>query len=53
MDVDKLHSDIRSALRMDLITSSRLDNLTTRWDVNSDGFLLLDNRIYVPDVNDL
>jgi len=53
MDVDKLHSNIQSALQLDPITSSQLKNLTTRWHVNSNGFLLLDNRIYILDVNDL
>ena len=53
MDIDKLYSDIRSALWTDPSTSSRLDNLTARWHVNPEELLLLDNRIYVPNVNDL
>jgi len=53
MDVEKLHSNIQSSLQSDPITLTRLDNLTPRWHVNSNGFLLLDNRIYIPDVNNL
>src|SRR5713101_7732333 len=53
MDIEKLHSDIQSSLQSDPIASVHLDSPSPRWSINSDGFLLLDNRIYVPDVNDL
>jgi len=53
MDVDQLYSDIRSSLRDDPTASARLDNPTDCWTVTTDGLLLLDKRIYVPDANDL
>ena len=54
MDIEKLHSDIRSSLRSDPITSTQLDSLSPpRWSINSKGFLLLDDKIYVPDTTDL
>ena len=54
MDSEKLHSDILSALRSDPVTSAHLDNLpNSRWSLETDQLLRLDNRIYVPDVSDL
>ena len=45
MDIEKLHSDP--------ITSAQLDSPSPRWSINSEGFLLLDDKIYVPDTSDL
>jgi hypothetical protein len=53
IDIESLHSDIRSGLRSDPAISGHLDNPTLRWSLNSEGLLLLDNRIYVPDVDNL
>ena len=53
MDIEKLCSDICLSLCSDLITSAQLDSPSPRWSVNSEGFLLLDNKIYVPDTADL
>ena len=53
MDIKKLHSDIRSSLCSDLIASAQLDSPSPRWSVDSEGFLLLDDKIYVPDTSNL
>ena len=53
MDIEKLCSDIHSSLCSDLIASAKLDSPSSRWSVNSKGFLLLDNKIYIPDTSDL
>jgi hypothetical protein len=53
LDYEQLHSDIRAALPDDPIASEHLANPQGRWSTNADGFLLLDDRIYVPDANDL
>ena len=55
MDIDQLHSDIRSALSTDPIASIHLksEKPDPRWSLNSDGLLRRDNRIYVPDSDDL
>ena len=49
MDIKKLHSDICS----DPITSTQLDSPSPCWSVNSEGFLLLNNKIYIPNTSDL
>ena len=49
MDIKKLHSDIHS----DLIASAQLDSPSPHWSINSEGFLLLNNKIYVPDTSNL
>ena len=56
LDVEQLRSDILSSLPNDpvaspLISAESIDD--PRWTVNSEGFLLWDNRIYVPEANDL
>ena len=51
--IEKLRSDIRSSLHSDPIASTQLDSPSPRWSVNSEGFLLLDNKIYVPDTPNL
>ena len=53
MDIQSLHSDIRSALRDDSVISEHLSNPIHRWFKDPKGLLHLDNRIYVPDVSDL
>ena len=53
MDIEKLHSDIRSSLHSDPIASAQLDSLSLRWSIDSKGFLLLDDKIYIPKTSDL
>src|SRR5215471_7608257 len=60
MDMEKLHDDIRAALPKDPAISERLEFLKSaksppisRWTLDPSGFLRLDDRIYVPDVDDL
>ena len=53
MDIEKLHSDIRSSLCSNPITSTQLDSPSPHWSIDSKGFLLLDNEIYVPNTSDL
>ena len=53
MDIEKLRSDICSSLCSDPITSAQLDSPSPCWSVNSKGFLLLDDKIYVPNTTDL
>ena len=53
MDIEKLCSNICSSLHSDPIASSQLDSPSPRWSVDSEGFLLLNNKIYVPDTSDL
>ena len=54
MDSEKLLADIRTNLASDPIASEHLgDNSDPRWQTNSDGLLLHDQRTYVPDVSDL
>jgi len=54
MDVETLHSDILSALPSDPIAQVHLtDPLDSCWSTNKAGFLQLDGRIYIPDLDDL
>ena len=54
MDMETLHSDILSALPSDPIAQVHLaDPLDSHWSTNKAGFLRLDGRIYVPDLDDL
>jgi hypothetical protein len=54
MDVEQLHKDILSALPNDPIRSARMsDPLDNRWTMDNSGFLHCDNRIYIPESNDL
>jgi hypothetical protein len=54
MDVEQLHKDILSALPNDPIGSEHMsDPLDDRWTVDDSGFLYCDNRIYIPESNDL
>ena len=53
MDLEQLNHDILLALPKDLLYLAHLDTPKPRCSVNSDGFLCLDNRIYIPDSNNL
>ena len=57
MDIESLHNSIRSALSSDPESALGLeyanDPNKPRWSIRSDGLLLLDNRIYVPNHSDL
>src|SRR5215471_4577753 len=60
MDMEKLHDDIRAALPKDPAISERLEFLKSaksppisQWTLDLSGFLHLDDRIYVLDVDDL
>ena len=53
MDIEKLCSNIRSSLCSDPIASTQLDFPSPCWSIDSEGFLLLDNKIYVPDTANL
>ena len=55
-DAEQLHNDILFALSSDSLASVHLSTSepsNSRWSIDSDGFLHLDDRIYVPDANDL
>jgi len=54
MDVETLHSDILSVLPSDPIAQVHLtDPPDSHWSTNKAGFLRLDGRIYVLDLDDL
>ncbi|HEV7736493.1 MAG TPA: reverse transcriptase domain-containing protein [Chlamydiales bacterium] len=54
MDLEQLHKDIKDALADDLIAKKHLSEPSDpRWTVSEDGFLRQDNKIYVPEANDL
>ena len=53
MDIEKIHSDILSSLPPDPIASAQVDSLSPHWSIDSEGFLLFDEKIYVPDNSDL
>ena len=54
MDVERLHTDILSALSSDLTAQTHLsDSLNPRWTTDANGFLRLDRCIYVPEADDL
>ena len=53
MDTEKLHSDIQSSLQSDPIASIQLNSPSPRWSVDSEGFLLFDEKIYISDHSDL
>ena len=52
MDLDTLHQDILSALPDDPITTKHIST-DGRWSTDSNGLLLLDNRIYIPSAGNL
>ena len=54
MNVETLHSDILSALPSDPIAQIHLsDPPDSRWSTDKAGFLRLDGRTYLPDLDDL
>ena len=54
VDIEQLHKDILAALSANSIAQSHLsDPSNSRWSKDSTGLLCLDDRIYVPDTNDL
>ena len=53
MDIEKLHSNIRSSLCSNPIASAQLNSLSPRWSIDPKGFLLLNDKIYVPDTTNL
>ena len=54
MDTEKLHKDILANLASDTTAQKHLgDTSDPKWTTTSDGFLRLDDKIYVPDVEDL
>jgi hypothetical protein len=54
MDIDQLHKDILTALPNDPIASNHLPEPSDpRWTMDDRGFLRCDNRIYVPESNNL
>ena len=56
IDVEQLRSDILSSLPNDPVTSPLLSSESLsdpRWTINPEGFLLRDNRIFVPEADNL
>jgi hypothetical protein len=53
IDYDQLHTNILSALPSDPLATEHLSNPLGRWSKDSASLLRLDDRIYVPDTNDL
>jgi len=54
MDLEQLTEDIRSAYLHDPISSAQLPTPSApKWSLSEDGMLLLNERLYVPDHNDL
>jgi len=54
VNVEQLHKDILTALPSDPVAlSHKSDSSDSRWSTDSTGLLCLDDRIYVPDINDL
>ena len=54
IDIKKLHDEIRHSLHLDCLLAAQLPTPTdANWTMNSNGLLLLNDRIYVPDAADL
>src|SRR6266581_4304171 len=56
VDTDAIHRDIMSALPSDPSIAKHFSSPIppdSRWSIDAEGLLRLDNRIYVPDSNDL
>ena len=53
MHIEKLRSNICSSLHSDPIASTQLNSPSPCWSIDSKGFFLLDDKIYVPDTSDL
>ena len=52
VDLDTLHQDILLALLSDLITTKHI-SADGQWSTDSNSFLFLDNRIYIPSTSNL
>jgi hypothetical protein len=55
-DIENLHNDILATLPSDPLAAIHLstsESPDSRWSIDTDSFLRLDGRIYVPDSNDL
>jgi hypothetical protein len=55
-DIENLHNDILSTLPSDPLAAIHLstsESPDSCWSIDTDGFLRLDGRIYIPDSNDL
>src|SRR6266540_1554981 len=54
IDIDQLTKDIRSAYPQDPVSAAQLPMPSApKWSLSADGVLLLNDRIYVPDHDDL
>ena len=54
MDLEQLHDDIRVGYTSDPVTSAQLPQPSDpKWTLSEEGLLLINDRIYVPDVPDL
>jgi len=54
MDLEQLTKDIRSTYPHDPVSSTQLPTPSApKWSLSEDGMLLLNERLYVPDHNDL
>ena len=54
MDIEHLHENIRDSYASDPITAAQLPKPTDpKWTLSNEGLLLYNDRIYVPETNDL
>jgi hypothetical protein len=54
LDIEQLHTDIKNALPNDPLAQKHMNSRTDpRWAVTPDGFLRHDDKIYVPDADNL
>jgi len=54
MDLEQLTEDIRSAYPHNPVSATQLPTPSApKWSLSEDGMLLLNERLYVPDHNDL
>ncbi len=54
IDIDQLTEDIQSAYLHDPVSAAQLPTPSApKWSLSMDGVLLLNNRLYVPDHDDL
>ena len=53
MDIGQLHKDILSAQRLDSHCAEHNSNSDPRWSTDNEGLLRYDDRIWVPDSDDL
>ena len=54
MDVEQLHNTIRESYSLDPVTTAQLLRTSDpKWTIDDSGLLHRNDRIYVPDANDL